>query len=362
MKQSKRYAAKKTAVLLSAMFCIWAVWLKVQQISPQDTASALGYAAGISVKDKEGVPGLEGMQQGDKPEQDVLPYMEDDGIAPFHQYELPIISSTPDPDRDYNTVEEITLNDGSQLAGFKVKDSTDSGTDLAAELLNDPSVKLKADGSVEVLIYHTHTTEAYLDNYFGYYYTDMATRSQNPDMTVVAVGEALKAELEKAGIGVVHDTTVNDTMYNGSYSRSWDRINENCRENPGIQVTIDLHRDSMTTDAGVKYKPTAEVEGRKAAQIMVMAGCDANGGWGDFPNWLENLRFALRVQQKAAEMYPGLMRPMSFSNSKYNMNATTGSILIEVGTEVNTISEAKYSGQLFGSALAGLLTTELAGE
>ena len=88
---------------------------------------------------------------------------------------------------------------------------------------------------------------------------------------------------------------------------------------------------------------------------MLLAGCDASGEWGDFPDWEWNLRLILRVQQKAQELYPGLMRPLNFSNSKYNMNATRGSMLIEVGTEVNTAAEAKYTGRLLGEILAETL-------
>ena len=132
-------------------------------------------------------------------------------------------------------------------------------------------------------------------------------------------------------------------------------LQKNLAEYPTLQVTIDVHRDSMTTDSGVKYKPTVTVNGRKAAQVMLIAGCDANGGWGDFPRWEENLRLALRVQQKLQQLYPGLARPLNFSNSKYNMNATPGSMLVEVGTEVNTVSEARYAGQLAGDAIGQAL-------
>ena len=183
----------------------------------------------------------------------------------------------------------------------------------------------------------------------------METRTQNQDMSVVAAGEELARELQARGIGAVHDKTVNDLQYNGSYSRSWEVIQKNLEEHPGIQVTIDLHRDSMTTEEGVKYKPTAQIGGRNAAQAMLLAGCDASGEWGDFPDWEWNLRLILRVQQKAQELYPGLMRPLNFSNSKYNMNATRGSMLIEVGTEVNTAAEAKYTGRLLGEILAETL-------
>lgn len=279
----------------------------------------------------------------------------DDGVVPFHSDLLPGIAATPDPNRATGPVEEILLDGGAQVGSFFVRDSTESGTDLEAELLEPTDLHIKADGSVEVLIYHTHTSEAYSQSAPGFYYTDMETRTQNQDLSVVAAGDALAKALEAQGIGVVHDKSVNDTAFNGSYSRSWEVIQNNLAQYPGIQVTIDVHRDSMTTDDGLKYKPTAEIGGRKAAQAMLLAGCDADGSWGDFPDWRQNLRLILKVQEKAQALYPGLMRPLNFSNSKYNMNATTGSMLIEVGTEVNTVAEARYTGSLLGEIIAETL-------
>ena len=291
---------------------------------------------------------------GEAPLEEAYP-LPDDGVVSLGGGQEAAPAVTPDPSRSSAPVEEIQLEGGAQVADFFVKDSTGSGTDLLAALEEEPSVHWKRDGSAEILIYHTHTSEAYSQSYTGFYYTDMATRTEDPDQSVVAAGEALKQALEAQGFGVVHDTTVNDTLYNGSYDRSWEVLQKNLAEYPTLQVTIDVHRDSMTTDSGVKYKPTVTVNGRKAAQVMLIAGCDANGGWGDFPRWEENLRLALRVQQKLQQLYPGLARPLNFSNSKYNMNATPGSMLVEVGTEVNTVSEARYAGQLAGDAIGQAL-------
>lgn len=290
-----------------------------------------------------------------KPEKSSLnigKFVSDDGIVPFHSDELPAVAVTPDPQRKSAAVEEITIDGGTQIENFFVRNTSDSDTDLAAELLEDPAVGFKCDGSVEILIYHTHTSEAYSETCADFYYTDMETRTADKTKSVVAAGEALKKELESYGFGVIHDTTVNDELFNGSYSRSWEVIQKNLAQYPTIQVTIDLHRDSMMTESGTKYKPTVTVNGRKAAQIMLLAGCDANGDWGDFPNWRDNLHLILRVQQKAAELYPELARPLDFSDSKYNMNATKGSMLIEVGTEVSTVAEAEYSAKLMGEVLA----------
>lgn len=356
----KRFARWGNNLLLlgCAVVCLWCVGTKFQAWAQEQGGDALLFAAGMQaqpVSSPSGASASPSPSTGrEAPLEEAYP-LPDDGVVSLGGGQEAAPAVTPDPSRSSAPVEEIQLEGGAQVADFFVKDSTGSGTDLLAALEEEPSVHLKRDGSAEILIYHTHTSEAYSQSYTGFYYTDMATRTEDPDQSVVAAGEALKQALEAQGFGVVHDTTVNDTLYNGSYDRSWEVLQKNLAEYPTLQVTIDVHRDSMTTDSGVKYKPTATVNGRKAAQVMLIAGCDANGGWGDFPRWEENLRLALRVQQKLQQLYPGLARPLNFSNSKYNMNATPGSMLVEVGTEVNTVSEARYAGQLVGDAIGQAL-------
>ena len=356
----KRFARWGNNLLLlgCAVVCLWCVGTKSQAGAQEQGGDALLLAAGMQPQPASPPSGASASPSpspgGEAPLEEAYP-LPDDGVVSLGGGQEAAPAVTPDPSRSSAPVEEIQLEGGAQVADFFVKDSTGSGTDLLAALEEEPSVHLKRDGSAEILIYHTHTSEAYSQSYTGFYYTDMATRTEDPDQSVVAAGEALKQALEAQGFGVVHDTTVNDTLYNGSYDRSWEVLQKNLAEYPTLQVTIDVHRDSMTTDSGVKYKPTVTVNGRKAAQVMLIAGCDANGGWGDFPRWEENLRLALRVQQKLQQLYPGLARPLNFSNSKYNMNATPGSMLVEVGTEVNTVSEARYAGQLAGDAIGQAL-------
>lgn len=87
---------------------------------------------------------------------------------------------------------------------------------------------------------------------------------------------------------------------------------------------------------------------------MIISGCDDDGSLG-FPDWEYNLRLAMRLQQAGAEYDGQLMRPLNFTPSKYNEHMTHGSLLVEFGTEVSTIDEAVYSGQLFGDALVKVL-------
>ena len=177
---------------------------------------------------------------------------------------------------------------------------------------------------------------------------------QESQVVGLTLAEALLS-LKAAGYGVVHDTTCHDyPSYNGSYDRSGETIQRNLEKYPDIQVTLDVHRDAMGTQDGMRIKPTALINGKKAAQVMIISGCDDDGTLG-FPNWEYNLRLGVRIQKSLSDLYPGLARPLSFCPKKYNEHMTKGSLLVEFGTEVNTLEEVKYSGQLFGKALAETL-------
>lgn len=244
-------------------------------------------------------------------------------------------------------------NSGERYGSFYVKNSTWFDLDIGYELKSKLGFDFAKTSDVQVLIYHTHTSESYLDCDVGYYYSDFYPRTTDKRYNVTRVGEAIARSLRKEGIGVVHDTTSHDDTYNGSYDRSFQTVQKYLKKYPKIKVTLDIHRDSIGDDS-YKVKPTFTYNGKKGAQIMIMTGYDPDGEYG-FPDWEFNLRFALRLQKSCEENYSGMTRPMNFGDFVYNMNVNTGSLLIEVGTEANTLSEAEYSGKLLGKAIAKVL-------
>lgn len=263
--------------------------------------------------------------------------------------QAPAVSSTPSPEvsGSHKFLELSVANSGTQVGNMWVKNSTEhhGAIDFAQELLKLPAVKIKRTSSPQVLIYHTHTTESY----------DFSERTTDKTKSVCAVGDEIAKQLEAAGIGVLHDTTYHDyPAYDGSYDRSKVTMLSDLKKYPGIQVTLDIHRDAMHRSDGTYLKTTAVVDGKKAAQCMIVAGCDDDGTLG-FPNWEYNLRLALRLQKCVSDNYPGLARPLDFGATIYNENITKGSLLIEIGTDANTLDESKYTGQLLGKALAQVL-------
>lgn len=225
-------------------------------------------------------------------------------------------------------------------------------TDWAETLVSDSQ-------TVQVLVMHTHTTESYEPYDRDYYDVNYSARTLDEEYNMIRVGNALAKALSENGIGVVHDTTVHDyPSYNGSYERSAETVEGWLEKYPTIKVVIDVHRDAIErTVSGetVRVKPTTEIDGKKAAQLMIIAGCD-DGKMG-MPDWEENLRFGAALQNQLEADYPSLTRPLMFDYRKYNQDLTTGSILVEVGGHANSLDEAVYSAELLGKSLSKLIKT-----
>lgn len=247
--------------------------------------------------------------------------------------------------------DHITLSSGAQVR---------SCTTLPAEQLLEaaeqlPAFRVSLDADEpQVLIVHTHTTEDYEPTARGFYDADFPTRTLDGAQNVTAVGEALAQALAERGVSVLHDGTVHDSpVYTGAYDRSEATIRAALEEYPSIKVVIDLHRDAMENSDGARIAPVTEINGRNAAQFMIIAGCD--NGLFNMPDYMENFKFACLIQNTAQRLYPELARPVLFDYRNYNQHITTGSLLIEVGSHANSLDEAKYTGELLGEILAQAL-------
>ncbi len=243
-----------------------------------------------------------------------------------------------------------------RIGNILVRNNTDTQQNLDLKSFFDatPKITISDKTNPAVLIFHTHTTESYemLDR--SWYAQDYITRSNSSDRNMVRVGIEIKDQLEAAGYNVIHDTQIHDTKYTGAYAHSRKSVEKALKENPEIQIVLDIHRDAIELDNGNRIKPVTTVLGKKAAQMMIITGCE-EGKVTDFPDWRKNLTFALELQSVCEEMYPGVMRPVYFCQRKYNMDLSHNNLLIEMGSCANTLEEAAYSGRLLGSALAKLL-------
>ncbi len=248
------------------------------------------------------------------------------------------------------------MSAGSDLVqDVAIRNKSGVAVNVASSLAHTPALGLTADSDQpQVLIVHTHTTECYMSYDAGFYNPDDPTRTDDPERNMVAVGERVAAQLKQAGIGVVHDTAIHDQPYNGAYSHSKAAVEAYLKQYPSIRVVLDLHRDAVYKDSTTYIKPTATVNGKKAAQLMIIVGMKNTAR---VPNahTAENLAFGLRLQQRLHRTYPGLARPLLLADARYNQQLSNGSLLIEVGSHASTLDEACYSAELLGGVLAAVL-------
>lgn len=246
--------------------------------------------------------------------------------------------------------------------GGQVRNCTELDNALVTEETRKPSdIKIELNSDLpQVLIMHTHTSESYEPYEKQWYDESYTSRSMDADNSVVAVGEAIAEEMSEAGISVIHDGTIHDDIYSGAYSRSLNTTLSILSEYPSIKIILDIHRDAIEYEDGSRVSAVAEIDGKKAAQVMIISAADE--GSYDIPNYLENLHFACEFQQAMEQSYSGLTRPVLFQYCQYNQQVSTGSLLVEVGSHGNTVEQAVYSGHLIGKALSELLIEKATGQ
>ena len=263
---------------------------------------------------------------------------------------------------DAGTVVEKTYPQGSGEkyipcgAGTIKNNTRQSAGDLAAAMEGPLPFAVEPNSpDPQVLVMHTHATEDYRLSQGLWFAPGDGARTTDRQRNVCAVGRVVADTLNAAGIHTLHDETLNDyPSYTGSYGNSRAVVQQYLAQYPSIKVVLDVHRDAIETAAGARYAPVCTVEGRQAAQVMIICGCD-NGTTVQLPNWRQNLRFAAAWEQAMEGSFPGLTRPVLFSYRFYNQDLTTGSLLLEVGGHGNTLNEALYAGQLAARALAAAL-------
>lgn len=239
--------------------------------------------------------------------------------------------------------------------GVYIKNYTDYALDVDALSKQTLSLDL-SQGTPQVLIIHTHTTESYAMDGSDVYQESSTGRTLDKNYSVVRVGNEVADVFTQLGISVIHDTEYYDyPNYNGSYTRSAAAIESYLKQYPSIKIIIDLHRDALVDSNGTIYKTVTTIDGVSTAQVDLILGTDANGQ--SHPNWRQNLALAIKVQESMNNLYPTLARPISLCKSRYNQSYTNGAFLVEIGTHGNTLQEAIAGARLFARAAAQVLLT-----
>ena len=274
------------------------------------------------------------------------------------------VALQPDEARpaDAGTVTEQQFGHGSgekyiPCGAGSIKNNTrQTAADIAAETAQPLPFAIEKDSAApQVLIMHTHATEDYRLSAGLWFTPGDGARSTDRSINMCAVGRVMADTLNAAGICTLHDETLNDyPSYTGSYANSRAVVQQYLAQYPSIKVVLDVHRDAIERENGTRCAPVCTIDGRQAAQVMIICGCD-NGTSVQLPAWRQNLRFAAAWERSMEAKYPGLTRPVLFSYRFYNQDLTTGSLLIEIGGHGNNLNEALYAGYLAAQGLADAL-------
>lgn len=225
----------------------------------------------------------------------------------------------------------------------KVQIKNQTTFNLTEEMIK-PDIKID---NRNVLIFHTHSCESYTSSEKFPYVATGNFRTTDLNYSVTRVGTELENYLKQYQFNVIHNTSYHDyPAYNGSYTRSLETV-ENMLKTTQADIIIDLHRDAIGSRAD--YAPTVKIGDEYAAQIMFVIGTNEGGLL--HPNWNQNLKFAIKVQEKAEEMYPGLFKPITLTTYRYNQHTGKYANIIEVGATGNTMEQCltsmKYLSAVF---------------
>lgn len=245
---------------------------------------------------------------------------------------------------------------GNSYDSVYLKNNTNLNISIKKYLEGKINFSINKNSEPQVLILHTHATETFMTENTDYFTEDFTSRSQDNTKNMVSVGKIVAETLNSAGIVTLHDTTQHDNpSYTKSYSRSAETVKSYLKKYPSIKVVLDLHRDAVTRENGDKVKLVTQIDGKNAAQVMLVQGSQS-GSVTNFPKWEENFSLAVKLQNIMEKNYPTLARPLMLMSKNYNQSLTTGSLLLEFGTDANTLEEVHYSADLVGDCLVKLLS------
>jgi stage II sporulation protein P len=200
-----------------------------------------------------------------------------------------------------------------------------------------------------VLIYHTHATEAFLQDENYTYEESGEWRTEDNEKNIVHLGEVLKSELESLGFNVIHDkTNVEPPELKSAYSRSLEVM----KKYGDADIYIDLHRNAA--DPETVKNNSVTIDGKACAKLFFVVGTGIGTYEGEYdvaPDWKANYALALSVQEKVSDAAEGIMKSIRTKVGRYNQHMGM-CLLAEVGNNANTMEEVLNTLPYFAEALS----------
>lgn len=222
-------------------------------------------------------------------------------------------------------------------------------------------VQQPADAAPTILIYHTHTTEAYGQTESYTYVSTGSWRTDENDKNIVAVGERLAELLRERGFSVLHDTTDHEPpKLATAYSRSEETMRDYQQKYPSLEVFIDVHRDAYG-NSDTPITDYLELNGEEVARMMFVVGTGegATGtGFDEMPDFESNYALAEAITNRLTAIDSRLARPIRVKTGRYNQHISSHCLLVEVGHNCNSLDQALAAIPYLADAIAASLEEE----
>lgn len=227
--------------------------------------------------------------------------------------------------------------------------------ELMVEILKPDTVKEAT--AKRILIYHTHTYEAYQQDPQNKYTQLEQWRTKDDQHNIIAVGRALRASLEALGFEVTHDTTAFEPpTLTDAYDRSLTMLTKRQQNGEQYDLYLDLHRDAIASTTSIKRVVTnGDTE---IARFMVLVGQGTTGGYAEKPDWRTNKQLADSITAALNAQIDGLARDVKIKTGRFNQHVNNCCLLIECGTNWNTLEEVLNGIPYLAQAIETTLRNE----
>ena len=285
------------------------------------------------------------------------PYTENDPVD-FEVGDESIVAVTATPEEEISRQGQRPSSDDLERYEEAVWEVSEDIQIQVKKISDDlPPITLQGSGP-QILIYHTHSREAYRQDPDNPYKDIAVFRSNDLSHTVVGVGEELAKELQRRNIQALHDRTDHEVYpwKSGLYPRSLETIRKRQKEHKSLKIFLDIHRN-YNEKLKDSDKEVVVINGERVAKFFILIGTaqGVSGGFSEKPNWRENYQFALKITNKANEKYPGLANKVMLKAGRYNQHISNRAILIEIGNHMTTFAEAKRSARYIAEILSDII-------
>ena len=221
----------------------------------------------------------------------------------------------------------------------------EKGVDVKKLFAKQLEVKSKT-----VIIVCSHFTEGYSESIDRYYPDSQSTADVTKNVFGVAL--SLAAALKQLGVRVIIDDTAFDSPHqNGAFERSGEALRELVSKNPDAALIIDLHRDTLKEENLTGIRTAASYGGTPVAQLSLSVPENSSEDY-----YEASKIFALKLQQMLESECPTVTRPITFLSGNYGYDGDILRVILTVGSQSNTVSEAKDAAKIAAKAIFAVIS------